>query len=287
MGVRYILFSISLAVFTGAFCWLLTWPLMSVAPRLRFKPAFPDLVLNGFAEHARLRLQRCEKHLYLLTYTAIITAAAFLLLWFFGRPAVRGWIAVLAFSIACMLAVAWVAFTVLQIRNWSDLRFTARADAVMGTALARLALQGQRVFHGMSVGDIRIDHVVAGPRGVFAVKVVARRVQNESGMVRLSERSLKFDDGTWLTDPLAEVELCARLLGKIVSRVAKHRLTVRPVLAVPGWNVAPVNDGDLLLLNEKNAVMLPGWSRPADHLMEQDIAELHERLVRLCVNRYW
>lgn len=284
MNLRDILSLIAFAVFCGAFCWVLMWPVMRFAPRLRFKPAFADWVLNGSAEQARMQLRRCESQLSLLAYAATTTVVAFLVL-LFARPVVPGWIAYLSFILACLLALTWGIFVFLRLRNWRELRFAARANAAIGAALARLALQGHRVFHGISVGESHMDHVVAGPRGVFVIKVVPHRPLKDSKTVRLSERSLAFDDGTRLSDPLVEVERSARLLSKIVSRVSNHRMTVRPVLAVPGWDTAPVNGGDLLLMNEKNAVMLPGWSRPADHLMEQDVPELHERLVRLCFNR--
>lgn len=81
------------------------------------------------------------------------------------------------------------------------------------------------------------------------------------------------------------VERCARRLAELASKQLGHRVTVRPVLAMPGWEVAPPGVGDLLLVNEENAVMLLGWSRPADHLFAEDVPALQELLARLSLNR--
>jgi len=274
------------AVFAGAFFWLLMWPLTWLAQRLRFKPAFAEQMLNGTAEEARYQLRTCVRSLWMLVDAPLAAVSAMLVLRLFGTLGSFGAFSYALFTVACLLIIVWGVFLVRGLRGWRNIRFAVCADAAIGAALARLALQGHRIFHNVSIGGILIEHVVAGPRGVFAVKVIARRSVKGRNVVRLSERALVFQDGAALLDPIPDVERAARLLGEIIGRVLSHPVTVRPVLATPGWTVAPAQTGDMLLVNEKNAVMLPSWDRPADHLLSEDISALQERLTRLCSNRH-
>lgn len=269
-------------VLSGALFWLLMWLLMRGVSLLRFRGAFPDLVLNVPGEHTRRTLRMAERELLLLTGAACAALATVPLL--LGPPPFTGvwmWIQALC---AVLLLVAWAVFVVRAFKHWRICRFAARADAAIGAALARLALQGHRVFHGIVLGGESIDHVVVGPRGAYAVKVVAHRPAGEAKTARLGTRGLEFQDGSVQLDPMDSIERGARLLAELAMRSLGHNITVRPVLAVPGWEVVPVQNGELLLVNEKSAVMLSGWSRPDDQLFDEDAASLQERLARLSRN---
>ena len=67
-------------------------------------------------------------------------------------------------------------FLVLGFLRWQASRFAARAGAALGAVFARLALQGHRVFHAVSLAEVQ-DHLVIGTRGAFVIRVVARRPQ--------------------------------------------------------------------------------------------------------------
>lgn len=285
MSLSTLFNSIAGGVFAGTVFWLLLWPLSRVRQLWRFKPMFADGVLNGCAEHSRAVLRAAERDLLLLTGAACAALAAFLALLTLGNAAALGVLTYVLFGIACALFVAWCVFIVRGLRCWRRRRFEARADAAIGATLARLAMQGYRVFHAVPLGRTIFEHVVVGPHGLFVVKVVARRVAKPTRVVRLNGRTLEFQDGTVLTEPVVSAENGARVLAELVGRMLDHRIQVRAVLAVPGWEVAPVPDGGSLLVNEKNALMLPGWSRPADHVFEDDLPALQERFARLCVNR--
>lgn len=285
MQLGNLLNTIAAGVFAGTLFWLLMWPLVRVTPLLRLKGVFPELVLNGCAEQAREALHLASRELAMLTGAACAAVAAFLALLFMETPVSFGVLSYVLFAIACLLTVAWGVFAVRGLRRWWQYRFAARADAALGAVLGRVAMAGHRVFHDVSLGNERFEHVVVGPRGIFVVRVVARRAVKQARAVRLNGRTLEFQDGKVLADPIVSVERGARLLAELVERSLSHRVAVRPVVAVPGWEVAPAHGTELLLVNEKNALMLPGWSRPADHVFEEDLPALQERLARLSVNR--
>jgi hypothetical protein len=73
-------------------------------------------------------------------------------------------------------------------------------------------------------------------------------------------------------------------LSKELSKVIGHPIRVRSVIAVPGWNVAAADSDKHLLVNEKNVVMLTGWTDPDTYLMDDDVGQIHNYLVARCVN---
>jgi len=276
------------AVTDGVLCGLLSWLLLSVmgyiAPLLRLRSSFRDVVLNAPAEQARADLQRAQRAALRLTVAACAAIAGFIALWLLATPRFQGLPMWVAFAVACVLIGTWSVFSVHAWRHWRTCRFAARADAALGAALERLALQGHRVFHAVALGKQHFEHVVVGPQGLFVIRTVARR-PGRMNAARLNGHTLEFHDGKTLVDPVLEAEQGARLLSELASRQLDHALRARPVVATPGWEVTPDQIGDLLLVNEKTAVLLLSWSRPADHPLEGDAPALQERLARLCVNR--
>lgn len=284
MPLTNLLNDITGGVLCGLLCWLLLSAATWVAPLLRFETRFRDLVLNASAEQARERLHRAQRKASLLTVAACAALGGFVTLWLLAMPrfhAVPIWV---IFGVACLLIVAWCVFTMRAWRQWRTSRFAARADAALGAALERLAMQGHRVFHAVTFGTHCFEHVVVGPRGLFVIRTVARR-PGRMNAARLNERTLEFQDGKVLVDPILEAEQGARIFSELASRQLGHALRARAVVATPGWEVTPDQVGDLVLVNEKTVVLLLSWSRPADHPLEGDALALQERLARLCVNR--
>ena len=285
--LAYVLDGISGALFIGALLWASLWGLTWLAPYLRFGRSFPELVLNAAGESARRHMRCVERELLLLTAAAFAAGLAFLALWFAGgeRPAgVWMWA---AFGLACILVVGWGYFTVRRFFDWRDARYAARASAALGASLARLALQGHRVFHDVPLGEVAVEHVVMGKYGAFAIKLVARRPGKGANVVRINGRSIEFQDGHALLDTIALAERGARALTDGTVKGMSHRIHVLPVVAVPGWEIAPAQGqaGETFLINEKSAIMLLRNSKPADHLMDADATVLQEHLTRLCINR--
>lgn len=275
------------AVFTGAIAWGLSWLVSRAARWLRFKGAFPDLVQNAAGAAARRALRWKERDLLLLACAALSAITAGLVICIYLVPRLTGlWMWVL-FAPACLLFIAWWVFLVLDLRRWLELRFAARAQAAFAGALGRLNLQGHRVFHDVTMGDITLDHVVMGAKGIFAIRLVARRPKRGAEtVVRINGRSIEFQDGFALLDTIAMAERGARTLSDMQVKGLSHRLHVLPVVAVPGWEIAPAQGqaGETFLANEKTAMMLLRASKPADYLMDSDVGPLQEHLARMTVD---
>lgn len=286
--LAYVLDGISAAAFAGALLWALLWGMTRLAPYLRFGRSFPELVLNAAGESTRAVLRGIERELLLLTAAAAAALICFLALWLAGGDRPGGVWMWVAFGLACVLVIGWGYFTVRRFLDWLDARYAARANAALGATLGRLALQGHRVFHDVPLGEFSVDHVVMGKFGVFAIKAVARRPGKKvANVARINGRSIEFQDGHALLDTIALAERGARVLTDVTVKGMSHRMHVLPVVAVPGWEIAPAQGqaGETFLINEKSAIMLLRNSKPADHLMDADATVLQEHLTRLCINR--
>jgi len=283
----FVLDVISGAVFAATLAWALMWAVTRIAPYLRLKGAFADLTLNGAGERARGALRAVERDLLLLAAAACTALTAAAALSIYGGPRLGGLWMWLLFALACLLFIAWWVFLVRGFLAWRRARYAARAHVALAAALARLAMQGQRVFHDVPLGEITLDHLVAGKLGAYAITLVARKPGKLGNVVRINGRSIEFQDGFALLDTLALAERSARALADASVKGLSHRIHVLPVVAVPGWEIAPAQGqvGEVFLINEKSAVMLLRAGKPADHLMDQDAAALQEQLTRLCVNR--
>jgi len=253
MNLPSVITIITAAVFAGAVAWGLLWLALRAAGLLRLKGAFPELVQSVAGGIARRELRLMEREVATLGAGLSAALAAAALLLFYGEARLTGvWMWAL-FGLACALAVAWTFFLVRQLRRWRELRFAARAQAAFAAALGRLNLQGHRVFHDLEVGGITLDHVVLGTKGCFAIHLVARRPRKGAEtVVRINGRSIEFQDGHALLDTIALAERGARALADLPVKGLSHRLHVLPVVAVPGWEIAPPQGqaGETFLTNE-------------------------------------
>jgi hypothetical protein len=278
---------ITAAVFTAAVAWALLWLSLRLASLLRFKGAFPEGVQNAAGGIARRELRRLERELAVLTAGVSAAVGAAVLLALYGNTRLTGVWLWLLFGLACTLVVAWIVFLVRQLMRWREARFAARAQAAFAASLARLNLQGLRVFHDVALGDLTLDHVVLGLRGLFVIRVVTRRpARGAETVVRINGRSIEFQDGFALLDTLSLTERAARALADMQVKGLSHRPHVLPVVAVPGWEIAPAQGaaGETFLANEKTAMLLTRVAKPADSLMDADVALLQEHLTKLSMD---
>ena len=287
MPLAFVLNLIVGAAFAAAVAWAILWALTRASPYLRFKGAFPELTQNAAGERARTELRATERDLLLLAAAAATALTAAFALGLLGAPRLSGlWMWIL-FGLACALFVAWWVFLVRGFMAWRLRRYAARSSVALAGALGRLALQGHRVFHDVPCGELTVDHVVMGKLGVFAITLVARRTGKLGNVARINGRSIEFQDGHALLDTLALAERGARALTDTTAKGLSHRIHVLPVVAVPGWEIAPAQGqaGEVFLINEKSAVMLLRSAKPSDQLLDQDAAALHEQLTRLCISK--
>jgi hypothetical protein len=132
-------------------------------------------------------------------------------------------------------------------------------ERTVAEALMPLVRQGYHIFHDLpaSAGErkFNIDHVVVGPTGVFAIETKTRR----KGRARPGHKDHEVTfDGQQLIWPWAEdrhgleqAENEARWLSDWLNKLTGFGVTVRPILALPGWYVKAIARGTVNVVNAK------------------------------------
>ncbi len=150
------------------------------------------------------------------------------------------------------------------------------ANIAIGHHLHSISAGFGRVYHDVETSAGVIDHLVVGANGVYAVNVVAERPA-KNGHVLLDNNVLRFEPGN-RTKSIVSVGKCTAALEREFRRMLDHRVRVRSVIAVPGWDVHEQAGEEHLVVNDRSLPMLRGWKDQADYLMNEDLEALHEML---------
>lgn len=129
------------------------------------------------------------------------------------------------------------------IRRRRDARLTREGRRAVARELEALADLGYRAVHDVALDGLRVDHVVVGPGGVFAVTTLIRRPPEGRRGRRVEERTVSYNGHALFfrrrTDaravPAAEA-LAERLTERLRAELGLE-VGVRAVIAVPGWHV--------------------------------------------------
>ncbi len=185
-----------------------------------------------------------------------------------------------ALLVGALMALFRLARTVLTRRQ---VKLRRDANIAIGHQLQRLAAGVGRTYHDVETSSGIIDHIIIGQGGAYAVTVVARR-SAKNGTVTLHNNELQFEPGGYGHSIVATSARIASIEREF-RRLLDHRVRVRSVLAIPGWNVTEQCGDEHLLVNEKNLAMLGGWKDKADYLMNEDVDTLHRLLTSRCALR--
>lgn len=246
-----------------------------------------EFISNEPAQHLRQRWQKLSQQRSLcllpLLFFSIVEVALIV-----AEPT-PSWFSMTDWLQVAVVALAALASTALAIRGLlltlqrRRLRPEIDARLTIGSVLQKIAVNRNRVFHDVPTAFGRIDHVIAGLHGVYAINVVARRPRKNAYVVREDDR-LKFSDGSNSLSIKNAQKLAARLAqegGKILG----HGMHVRLIIAVPGWEVHTQSGDDVLVTNERHINMLTGWKDQRDYLLDEDVTVLHGHLDEKTVSR--
>jgi hypothetical protein len=128
------------------------------------------------------------------------------------------------------------------LRRSRRLRFGYEAELVAGQELNGLGGLGYHVFHDVPFGERapKVDHVLVGPAGVFAVETEARA---RRGAQAESEREVTYDGASLRfaqrreTAPLEQAIAQAGRVRDWLAAEVGMLLPVQPVVVLPGWRV--------------------------------------------------
>ena len=130
------------------------------------------------------------------------------------------------------------------------------AELAVGQELNTLMFEGFRVFHDFPAENFNIDHIAVGPAGVFAVETKGRP-KPIKGRGKVDAKV--FSDGDVLrfpdwneSEPLEQAKWQAKWLAKWLSSAVGQSVSVKPVLALPGWFVEMTKRGDVVVYSGKS-----------------------------------
>lgn len=154
------------------------------------------------------------------------------------------------------------------------------ANIAIGHQLQRTAAGFGRVYHDVETANGVVDHVIVGQGGIYAVNVFACRTA-KNGSVAIQNNDLQLlpgDRDISIVDTIAKTTRLERELSSMLD----HRIKIRSVIAVPGWQVDGQTSEEHLVVNEKNLPMLLGWKDKTDYLMNEDVDAIHTQLTMRC-----
>ncbi len=158
-------------------------------------------------------------------------------------------------------------------------RLLRDANIAIGHQLQRIATGFGRVYHDVETSAGIIDHIIIGQNGAYAINVFAQRPA-KNGSVEIENNNLVFSQGG---KPLSILQTGKRTaaLERDFRRLLDHRVRVRSVIAVPGWQIHEQSGEEHLLVNDRSLPMLRGWKDQADYLMNEDVDALHDMLTTI------
>ena len=244
---------------------------------------FPNSIMVEAAQRFRDQLEKLkgEQALYLtLTLMFVVTFGIAVVL----RPqdtygALPNWQSILVLSIVVLGAAYGCYRFVRVVAERRRVAFLRDANIAVGHSLQRLTANQNRVFHEVKCASGVIDNVVVGLHGIYSVNVVAER-PGKDNRVRLRDEELSFAPGK-KTRMIADAGLKAKQLTKILQKQIGHKLRIRPVIAVPGWEIESQTSEHYLVVNERNLAMMRGWKDEKDYLMNEDVDAIHTYLTEL------
>lgn len=143
-----------------------------------------------------------------------------------------------------------------RIKERTKYRLGLSGELAVGEELNKLMLEGCRVYHDFPGGpDWNIDHIIVAPSGVFAVETKARHKRQGTGkqqshVVIYTGDALQFP--TWTeTKPLEQIERNAFQLSKVIEKSAAEKVSVTPLLVLPGWWVEHEASGPKRVFSHK------------------------------------
>lgn len=247
-------------------------------------PSFSDSIMREAAQRFRDEFDRLTRAQSIYLSAALVFVVLFISAYvlnaerlFVGYPAWQLYLLLATLTVGGAL-VAYRLFATILVRH--RVKLTRDANIAIGHELQRIASGLGRAYHDVETSSGIIDHIIIGQSGAYAINVVARGTAR-NGNVELCGSELVFSPRGKSQSVVAMGENIASLEREF-RRLLDHRVRVRSVIAVPGWDITEQGSDEHLLVSERSLSMLRGWKDKADYLMNEDVAALHELLTSRC-----
>jgi hypothetical protein len=259
-----------------------TWN--AVSRTMSSTPNFSDRIMHEAAQRFRDELDRLTSSQSIYLSGALVFVMLFIAAYilqaehlFAGYPSWQLYLQLAFLFLVFSFAVFSLVKTVLLRRQ---MKFLRDANVAIGHQLQQTSTEGTRVFHDVGTTAGIVDHVIIGQKGLYAINVVARRSSKEAH-ARLRENNIEYSNGK-AGQSIVDISAKTTRLQKEFRELLGHKVRVRSVIAVPGWDVGEQSCDEHLLVNERTIAMLSGWKDNTDYLMNEDVAALQTELMARC-----
>lgn len=170
-------------------------------------------------------------------------------------------VSALYMTIAALIADGYALYRLIQVAE-KRRRYRQGLDGEMavGQELTELLKDGMSVYHDIPADKFNIDHIIVGPKGVFAVETKAHS-KSKAGMgdaevkVRVDGSTLVFPN--WReTEWVEQTRRQAKWVSAWLTRATGEKVDARPMLALPGWFIDIEKSSDVLVVNPKYSRVL-------------------------------
>ncbi len=208
-------------------------------------------------------------------------------------------------ALICILGVGFIIYCFWKLIEFLNTRRRYRlgyeGETAVGQELNQLMRDGFYVYHDFFVDKFNIDHIVVGPSGVFAVETKARSKPTSAGpapdyKIKYDGKCLQFPNGTDV-QAIEQAKRQAKSLTIWLGNAIGERVSVRPVLALPGWFVERTASGGIPVINPKNFRSI---ARPIDgnilsesmisrivHQLEQKCRDVEPKAIKKSLKKTW
>jgi hypothetical protein len=204
-----------------------------------------------------MQLKRYERHLIfykisLVAVPAVITAAYLLILHLgIGRGHIIEIVGLVAFGGILTTIFGFRLVHLIGARNLARLVHESRLET--RRVLDQSLTEEYIVFHDVVSDQFSVDHLVVGPKGVFAIQTHARPLPSgtqspHSRIVTYNGRELFFPKGS--DHGIVENALQnADMLSHWLSVRANEPVAVRAIISFPGWTVRRTSSEGIPVIN--------------------------------------
>lgn len=160
--------------------------------------------------------------------------------------------------VAGLCASSFLLFRITKLlKQLSNLRLGYEGEVAVAEELNQLMREGAYVFHDVPANGFNIDHVIVWPKGVYAVETKARMKPKrnrgkEDARVLFDGKQLNFP-GWSETAPLEQAARQAKWLAQELSSAVGDTVSVKPVLALPGWYVDRKGKSEVFIVSGREA----------------------------------
>jgi len=204
--------------------------------------------------------------------------------YFAGVPETR-----LRIGISACIGIGFFIFSVYRaiklLGKRRAIRLGYEGELAVGEALEKLRHDGFYVYHDFPADKFNIDHVVVGPKGVFAVETKARskpttKNRVEDATVKYDGRMLYFPKGDDFKT-IDQAKLQASWLSNWLEKAIGEPIAARAIVAIPGWFVKRTSADGIPVANPKQFSSLFEHIKPRP-LSESMITRINHQLEQKC-----